>query len=283
MPDRTQNVLIPLPCPFCGAQPRMKDSADNVVLRPIAEIVCTGAHDTIMAHSAAAYGATLQEALANWNERAAPPPAPNASGDVENFRKAWNDNRGPLPQATKLTGERLDKLRRRIKEGLTLEEFTRAAWTCSHTEFLLRGTPKQEFRATFDWLVSNSGIVAKVLDGTYGPTGKTEEELRAEKQQEEQRAANAESDLYREMAERMKRGICPVRNFQPAVFGWEITKSGKAEVEVYNAWASYVANGMNIVEPVRTWIDQWMTQGKTQSQISNEALQKYRERHDAKI
>jgi hypothetical protein len=175
--DRTQNVLIPLPCPLCGARPIIREP-ESEVLQSIAEIVCSRS-----GHSAAAYGKTVGEALAIWNTRPFPVEAstePLPRESLEIYRIAWNDNRGPLPQATKLTGQRLDKLRRRIKEGLTLEEFTRAAWICSHTQFLLHGTAKQEFHATFDWLLGDSGTVTRVLDGSYGPTGKTEAELRAE-------------------------------------------------------------------------------------------------------
>jgi hypothetical protein len=190
-------VLIPLPCPFCGGEPRV------FTRRGIEEthfIRCGAESD----HLASAAAATASDALAIWNTRATP--APQASTDYDAWKKAWNDNRGPLPQATKLTGERLDKLRRRIKEGLTLEEFTRAAWTCSHTEFLLRGTPKQEFHATFDWLVSNSGVVAKVLDGTYGPTGKTEDELRAEQAEKERANQFSVDRMMAEISIKVKTG-----------------------------------------------------------------------------
>lgn len=256
MTDRTQDVLIPLPCPFCGRVPRMYEP-DSVVLRPVAEIVCTGdPMDSVNTHSAGAYGYTLQDALPIWNARAAAP-APQATGDLDDYRKAWNDNRGPLPQATKLTGERLDKLRRRIKEGLTFDDFRRAAWTCSHTEFLLRGTPKQEFHATFDWLLSNSGIIAKVLDGTYGPTGKTEAELLAEKEEENKRVEQETEKLHRHLSEHMRQGgVVPVQ-FQVALFLWELRQAERPD-EVYAAWVDCQARGMNLAGPVAFRLKEWI-------------------------
>jgi hypothetical protein len=203
----------------------------------------------------------VQEALAIWNTRpfpAGPSTGPLPRESLEIYRLAWNDNRGPLPQATKLTGERLDKLRRRMKEGLTVEDFTRAAWTCAHTEFLLRGTPKQEFHATFDWLVSNSGIVAKVLDGTYGPTGKTEAELLADKEEESQRTTQEVENLFRHLSEKMKQGGSCSVNLQTGVFFWDLRQTDKPD-EVYAAWVDYQARGMKLAGPVAFRLKQWVT------------------------
>jgi hypothetical protein len=255
VPDRTQNVLVPLPCPLCGGDPIIREP-ESRVLQSIAEIVCSRS-----GHAAAAYGKTVQEALAIWNTR--PFPVGPSTGalpreSLEIYRIAWNDNRGPLPQATKLTGERLDKLRRRIKEGLTFDDFRRAAWTCSHTEFLLRGTPKQEFHATFDWLLSNSGIVAKVLDGTYGPTGKTEAELLAEKEEENKRVAEETEKLHRHLAEHMRQGgVVPVQ-FQTALFLWELRQAERPD-EVYAAWVECQARGMALAGPVAFRLKEWVT------------------------
>jgi hypothetical protein len=77
--DRTQNVLDPLPCPICGGQPRVID-VNEVILQPIAEIVCTGDKNTLQRHAVAAYGGTLPEALTTWNLRAAPAPSREQQG-----------------------------------------------------------------------------------------------------------------------------------------------------------------------------------------------------------
>ena len=198
MPDRTQNVLIPLPCPFCGGEPEIITRDDGRHF-----VQCLTSQGGV-SHSCVASGWAADAALAIWNTRATP--AVQAPTDYDAWKQAWNDNRGPLPQATKMTGERASKLRRRIKEGLTLEDFTRAAWACSHTEFLLRGTAKQEFHATFDWLVSNSGVVAKVLDGTYGPTGKTEAELKAEQADREKSEAFKTHEMLAHLSVRRHQG-----------------------------------------------------------------------------
>jgi phenylpyruvate tautomerase PptA (4-oxalocrotonate tautomerase family) len=255
VPDRTQNVLIPLPCPFCGAEPRIF-SRSGISTH---FIECNEA-----GHLASAAAESPDVALAIWNTRATP--APQASTDYDAWKQAWNDNRGPLPQATKLTGERLDKLRRRIKEGLTLEEFTRAAWACSHTEFLLRGTPKQEFHATFDWLVSNSGVVAKVLDGTYGPTGKSETELKAEQEEKKQLAAQATEDLLRHLSKKMQQGGEVGPDLQTSVFLWELEQAratGEGD-KVYAVWVDRMAHGVKLSGPVTFRLKEWVASRVTE-------------------
>lgn len=195
----------------------------------------------------------MQEALAIWNQRRTA--APQASGDLEDFRKAWNDNRGPLPQATKLTGERLDKLRRRIKEGLTLEDFTRAAWTCSHTEFLLRGTPKQEFHATFDWLLSNSGNVIKVLDGSYGPTGKTEAELRAEQAKKEKAEEFSVDRMLADLSVKLKQGGNAVAEHYAKVYAGRVERWEQKAVTILAVLDS--GGDSNIPPELATIITNW--------------------------
>lgn len=250
MPDRTQNVLVPLPCPFCGELPKIF-SRRGITGEETHFIQCNES-----GHLAGAAAESPEAALAIWNERTTP--APRASGDLDDYRKAWNDNRGPLPQATKLTGERLDKLRRRIKEGLTVEQFTRAAWTCSHTEFLLRGTPKQEFHATFDWLINDSGKVTRVLEGQYGSTGKTEAELLAEKEEEDKRAAEETEKLHRHLSEHMRQGgVVPVQ-FQTALFLWELRQAERPD-EVYAAWVDYQGRGRGLAGAVAFKLREWVT------------------------
>jgi hypothetical protein len=203
-------------------------------------------------HTVTVQAATSEEALAIWNTRATP--AAQASTDYDAWKQAWNDNRGPLPQATKLTGERLDKLRRRIKEGLTLDEFTRAAWACSHTEFLLRGTPKQEFHATFDWLIKDSGVVTRVLDGSYGPTGKTEAELRAEAAEKEKVEQYSVDRMLAELSIKAKSNADPVaahyaKNYAGRLEKWE----GKARECIAKLDAGDTTIPPELVTIVRTW------------------------------
>jgi hypothetical protein len=161
----------------------------------------------------------MVEALANWNRRAViESPAP---ASVVAFVQAWNDNCGPLQKVTRMPADRMQKLKRRIAEGLTLADFTRAAWTCSHTQFLLHGSKEQSFAATFDWLLKNSGIVAKVLDGTYGPTGKTEAELRAEEaQQRQEETSQLTETVLAHMAKRMDEGATYPTSITRAVQKW---------------------------------------------------------------
>ena len=258
MTDRTQDVLIPLPCPFCGEQPETGHCIEDWGSLPEYVWIECKRHPSLQC---VARAFTYEEALGIWNTRATP--APQATGDLDDYRKAWNDNRGPLPQATKLTGERLDKLRRRIKEGLTLEDFTRAAWTCSHTEFLLRGTPKQEFHATFDWLINDSGKVTRVLEGQYGPTGKTEAELLAEKEEESKRVELETKKLNRHLSEHMRQGgVVPVQ-FQIALFLWELHQAERPD-EVYAAWVDCQARGVKLAGPVAFRLKEWVAARTTQ-------------------
>jgi hypothetical protein len=198
-------------------------------------------------HSVSVQCRTLSAALGIWNSRATP--AAQASTDYEAWKQAWNDNRGPLPQATKLTGERLDKLRRRIKEGLTLDEFTRAAWACSHTEFLLRGTPKQEFHATFDWLIKDSGVVTRVLDGSYGPTGKTEAELKAEAVEKEKSEAFKTHEMFAHISIRRHQGQKYAPGLMQNAQEWE----GKARECIAKLDAGDTTIPSELVTIVRTW------------------------------
>lgn len=86
--------------------------------------------------------------------------------DLSPYVQAWNELRGPLTAMTKLTAGRRKKLKARISEGLTIQQFRTVVGLCARTPFL-RGETEGGWRASFDWLIANDTNIAKVFDGTY--------------------------------------------------------------------------------------------------------------------
>jgi hypothetical protein len=87
--------------------------------------------------------------------------------DFEAFRDSWNELRGSLAEATRLTAGRKKKLQTRLSEGLTLEAFRSAVATYAATPFL-RGENDRKWKVDFDWLIENDGNIAKVTERKYG-------------------------------------------------------------------------------------------------------------------
>lgn len=90
------------------------------------------------------------------------------SREVEEFLATWNENRGELPEAQKLTATRKKKLSLRIREGLTRETFAQAVKLAAITPFCT-GKNDRGWRLDFDFLIENDTNLTKVLEGKYGP------------------------------------------------------------------------------------------------------------------
>jgi hypothetical protein len=94
----------------------------------------------------------------------------------EDFANTWNKRRGDLPRVDKFTDSRRNKLKTRLKEGLTLDKFIEAIENCRAKPFL-SGDNDSGWTATFDWLIENSTNLEKAINNPYGlnrtPTGGT--------------------------------------------------------------------------------------------------------------
>ena len=85
---------------------------------------------------------------------------------LQDFVNVWNENRGTLDAVRKLTDTRRQFLRKRIREGLTLETFAEAVRKCAATPFT-SGAGALGWKANFDFLVGNDTNLVKVLEGSY--------------------------------------------------------------------------------------------------------------------
>lgn len=76
----------------------------------------------------------------------------------------WNSQDWTLPKVSKLTKERQDKLRLRLKEA-SLEDWRQAVLRIHKSDFLLGKT--SSWKADFDWLITNEGNRLKIVEGKY--------------------------------------------------------------------------------------------------------------------
>jgi hypothetical protein len=88
------------------------------------------------------------------------------------FVDLWNQRRGDLPKVVNFTKGRRDKVKARIKAGLTLDRFIEAIKNCREKRFL-SGDNDRGWVATFDWLVANSENIEKAIENPYGGSFET--------------------------------------------------------------------------------------------------------------
>ena len=81
------------------------------------------------------------------------------------IRELYNSVCGSYPRLVKMSEARKKAINARIRAGYTREDFRILFEKAEASEFL-KGANKRNWRATFDWLVSDSNM-AKVLDGNY--------------------------------------------------------------------------------------------------------------------
>ena len=83
------------------------------------------------------------------------------------WMKIWNENCGSsLSKITTFPKSRQSKVHSRLAQGITVETFTQAVRCCADKPFL-RGENKSNWKASFDWLVSNDVNIEKAI-GEYG-------------------------------------------------------------------------------------------------------------------
>lgn len=92
------------------------------------------------------------------------------SGTPENsiyatIRELYNSVCGSYPRLVKMSEARKKAINARIRAGYTHEDFRILFEKAEASEFL-KGANKRNWRATFDWLISDTNM-AKVLDGNY--------------------------------------------------------------------------------------------------------------------
>ena len=96
------------------------------------------------------------------------PTAPAAPGVCEELFAFWNDNRGALPKALKLTKSRRSKVLTRIKSDPNFPKiFMDALLKARQTPFCC-GATGGTWRASFDWMIESDENAVKVLEGKYG-------------------------------------------------------------------------------------------------------------------
>lgn len=77
----------------------------------------------------------------------------------------YNDTCVSFPRLTKLSEKRKKAIRARFNSGYTLNDFKRLFEMAEESSFL-KGKNKNNWSATFDWLIADSNM-SKVLDGNY--------------------------------------------------------------------------------------------------------------------
>ena len=103
-------------------------------------------------------------------ERCSPaPPASPLETAPEELLAIYEAERGALPPAHILTAERRGKCAQWLAAGFTADDFRAAVRRAAKTPFLA-GAGERGWRASFDWLIADSGNARKVLHGEYAPS-----------------------------------------------------------------------------------------------------------------
>ena len=98
---------------------------------------------------------------------AAPPPPPARAGSPADLVRAWNDHRGPLPEAKGLSQSRLRHAKARLADVSDLERWAEAIRRVAASPFC-RGESERGWRATFDWLLQPDTL-NRIEEGKYDP------------------------------------------------------------------------------------------------------------------
>lgn len=98
--------------------------------------------------------------------------APRQRCEWREVKDAWNDTCVSFPKLTAMSDARKNKLRLRLGEMGGLEKCKEIFKRMEASSFL-RGENRSGWRATFDWLMSNSTNWVKVSEGNYDDNNRT--------------------------------------------------------------------------------------------------------------
>lgn len=131
----------------------------------------SGSQMAVEGQSNGSRGATIEEGKKERKEEYNKSPKGDyESGTPENsiyatIRELYNSVCGSYPRLVKMSEARKKAINARIRAGYTREDFRILFEKAEASEFL-KGANKRNWRATFDWLISDTNM-AKVLDGNY--------------------------------------------------------------------------------------------------------------------
>lgn len=131
----------------------------------------SGSQMAVEGQSDGSRGATIEEGKKERKEEYNKSPKGDyESGTPENsiyttIRELYNSVCGSYPRLVKMSEARKKAINARIRAGYTHEDFRILFEKAEASEFL-KGANKRNWRATFDWLISDTNM-AKVLDGNY--------------------------------------------------------------------------------------------------------------------
>lgn len=131
----------------------------------------SGSQMAVEGQSDGSRGATIEEGKKERKEEYNKSPKGDyESGTPENsiyatIRELYNSVCGSYPRLVKMSEARKKAINARIRAGYTREDFRILFEKAEASEFL-KGANKRNWRATFDWLISDTNM-AKVLDGNY--------------------------------------------------------------------------------------------------------------------
>ncbi|WP_278625621.1 hypothetical protein [[Clostridium] symbiosum] len=111
---------------------------------------------------------TLKDININENRKSISNDIPEKMDFSEQYttiQDLYNSVCGSYPRLVKLSEARKKAIRARLNTGYTVDDFRRLFKTAEQSDFL-KGKNNRNWRATFDWLISDANM-AKVLDGNY--------------------------------------------------------------------------------------------------------------------
>lgn len=86
----------------------------------------------------------------------------NDRKDIQEFWEAYNQNRGSLPKAEKLTKGRIQKIKKRLEENPSLDYWKKVIKKLADSEFASSGT-----WCNIDWIICNDTNHVKAFEGKY--------------------------------------------------------------------------------------------------------------------